>query len=30
LVVRGPELEDGEWKLYLDDVGKRTGTIISG
>ena len=30
LVVRGPELEDGEWRLYLDDAGKRTGTIISG
>jgi hypothetical protein len=30
LVVRGPELEDGEWKLYLDDTGKRTGNIISG
>jgi hypothetical protein len=30
LVVRGPELEDGEWKLYLDDAGKRTGNIISG
>jgi hypothetical protein len=30
LVVRGPEQEDGVWKLYLDDVGRRTGNMVSG
>jgi hypothetical protein len=30
LIVRGPEQEDGKWKLYLDDVGRRTGTIVTG
>ena len=30
LIVRGPEQEDGAWKLYLDDVGRRTGNIVSG
>jgi len=30
LIERGPEREDGVWKLYLDDVGKRTGNIITG
>ncbi|HMH19941.1 MAG TPA: hypothetical protein VK572_17530 [Burkholderiales bacterium] len=29
LIVRGPE-KDGElWKLYMDDVGKRTGNTIT-
>ena len=30
LVVRGPEQEDGVWKLYLEDVGGRTGHSIVG
>src|SRR5690348_2988739 len=30
LVVRGPEREDEVWKLYLEDVGKRTGSIVTG
>lgn len=30
LVVRGPEVEDGLWKVYLEDVGARTGNIITG
>ena len=30
LVVRGPEQEDGVWKLYLEDVGARTGHIVTG
>ena len=30
LVVRGPEQEDGAWKLYLEDVGARTGSIVTG
>ena len=30
LVARGPEQENGNWKLYLDDVGARTGNMISG
>jgi len=30
LIVRGPENEDGVWKLYLDDVGARTGSTITG
>jgi len=30
LVVRGPEKEGGEWKLYLDDVGARTGSNVTG
>jgi len=30
LVVRGPEREDEGWKLYLEDVGARTGHIIAG
>jgi hypothetical protein len=29
LITRGPENEDGVWKLYLDDVGARTGTTIT-
>ncbi len=29
LVARGPEHEDGAWKLYLDDVGARTGNTIT-
>jgi hypothetical protein len=29
LIARGPEQEDGVWKLYLDDTGARTGTVIS-
>jgi hypothetical protein len=30
LIVRGPEKEGEEWKLYLEDVGGRTGHIITG
>jgi hypothetical protein len=30
LIVRGPEKEGGEWKLYLEDVGARTGSIVTG
>ena len=30
LIVRGPEQEDGVWKIYLEDVGARTGNIITG
>jgi hypothetical protein len=30
LIVRGPEKEDGAWKLYLDDVGARTGNMVTG
>jgi hypothetical protein len=30
LIARGPEREDGAWKLYLDDVGARTGNMITG
>jgi hypothetical protein len=29
LITRGPENEDGAWKLYLDDVGARTGNMIT-
>ena len=29
LITRGPENEDGAWKLYLDDVGARTGSMIT-
>ena len=29
LIVRGPEKEEGVWKLYLDDVGARTGNTIT-
>ena len=29
LIVRGPENEDGVWKLYLEDVGARTGNMIT-
>ena len=29
LIVRGPEKENGVWKLYLDDVGARTGNTIT-
>jgi hypothetical protein len=29
LIVRGPEKENGTWKLYLDDVGARTGNTIT-
>src|SRR5215813_5128426 len=30
IVVRGPEQEDGVWRLYLEDVGARTGNIVTG
>ena len=30
LIVRGPEQDEGVWKLYLEDVGARTGHIITG
>ncbi|TMG77098.1 MAG: hypothetical protein E6H80_01940 [Betaproteobacteria bacterium] len=30
LIARGPEKEEGAWKLYLDDVGARTGNMITG
>src|SRR6266705_7115056 len=30
LIARGPEKEDGAWKLYLDDLGARTGNMITG
>ena len=30
LIARGPEEEQGVWKLYLDDVGARTGNTITG
>ena len=30
LIARGPEREEGVWKLYLDDVGARTGSTITG
>jgi hypothetical protein len=30
LIERGPEREDDVWKLYLDDVGARTGSTITG
>lgn len=30
LITRGPEMEEGEWKIYLDDAGARTGNIITG
>jgi len=30
LIARGPEKEDDVWKLYLDDVGARTGNTITG
>jgi hypothetical protein len=29
LIARGPEKENGAWKLYLDDVGARTGNAIT-
>jgi len=29
LITRGPENEDGNWKLYLDDTGARTGNTIT-
>jgi len=29
LIVRGPENEDGVWKVYLDDTGARTGNMIT-
>jgi len=29
LIARGPEQENGNWKLYLDDVGARTGNTIT-
>ena len=29
LITRGPESEDGAWKLYLDDTGARTGNTIT-
>ena len=30
LISRGPEEENGTWKLYLEDVGARTGNTITG
>ena len=30
LVTRGPEMEDGSWKLFLDDTGARTGNMVTG
>jgi len=30
LIMRGPENEDGSWKLYLDDTGTPTGNTITG
>ena len=30
LISRGPEQENGTWKLYLEDVGARTGNTITG
>jgi len=30
LIARGPEKEDGAWKLCLDDVGARTGNMVTG
>ena len=30
LIVRGPELDGDEWKLYLEDVGARTGSAVIG
>jgi len=29
LIARGPEEQEGVWKLYLDDVGARTGNTIT-
>jgi len=29
LIARGPESENGGWKLYLEDVGARTGNTIT-
>src|SRR6266700_3155399 len=29
LISRGPEQENGAWKLYLEDVGARTGNTIT-
>ncbi len=29
LITRGPEMEDGSWKLHLDDTGARTGNTIT-
>ena len=29
LITRGPENEDGVWKVYLEDVGARTGNMIT-
>ena len=29
LITRGPENEGGAWKLYLEDVGARTGSSIT-
>ena len=29
LIVRGPEQENETWKLYLEDVGARTGSMIT-
>ena len=30
LITRGPEQEEGAWKLYLDDAGARTGNMVTG
>src|SRR5206468_8815230 len=29
LISRGPEHQNGTWKLYLEDVASRTGNIIT-
>jgi len=29
LITRGPENEDGNWKVYPDDTGARTGNTIT-
>ena len=29
LITHGPEIEDGIWKLHLDDTGARTGNTIT-
>jgi len=29
LITRGPEKENGAWKVYLEDIGARTGSMIT-
>ena len=29
LITHGPEKENGGWKLYLEDIGARTGSMIT-